>query len=282
MQTTLSLGTAQFGLNYGITNTSGVVSSSEVASILDLAHDLGIYQLDTAPRYGNCESILGSFNQDRFQVTTKIDCAQSKSQHEFDRCIEVSRSRLNVSKLRLLIHDAEFASMADLKATVRSAINNEYIEEIGASIYSPERAKLISGLEGVEFIQLPFNILSRRLIESQCLDFLKNSGLKIEARSIFLQGILLSDNSVYPSVFGRIEKSILESWRRYTVGLEKLDLCLAHVKRYSKYFDRIIIGVTCQEELSQIADSWKTNHSSTRLPVFGVTEKTLLDTPYLW
>ena len=55
----LCLGTVQFGLAYGITNTDGQVSEVEVGRLLSKADGVGICWLDTAQAYGNAESVLG-------------------------------------------------------------------------------------------------------------------------------------------------------------------------------------------------------------------------------
>ena len=57
--TKLALGTVQFGLDYGITNSEGKVQIREVASILEYAKDKNINILDTASGYGNSEEVLG-------------------------------------------------------------------------------------------------------------------------------------------------------------------------------------------------------------------------------
>ena len=44
----IGLGTAQFGLDYGITNSKGRVPEEEVGSILDAEEAAGINMLDTA------------------------------------------------------------------------------------------------------------------------------------------------------------------------------------------------------------------------------------------
>ena len=55
----LCLGTAQFGLAYGITNASGQVAEDVVAQLLAQAAGAGIRWLDTAQAYGNAEAVLG-------------------------------------------------------------------------------------------------------------------------------------------------------------------------------------------------------------------------------
>ena len=44
----IGLGTAQFGSDYGISNSSGVVSNAEVLKIFNLAVSHKIYFVDTA------------------------------------------------------------------------------------------------------------------------------------------------------------------------------------------------------------------------------------------
>ena len=44
----LILGTVQFGLPYGINNTTGMPADDDVDQILDIAYDAGINILDTA------------------------------------------------------------------------------------------------------------------------------------------------------------------------------------------------------------------------------------------
>ena len=53
----LGIGTAQFGSNYGISNTNGKVSKIEVAKILENASKSKISLIDTATSYGSCEKL---------------------------------------------------------------------------------------------------------------------------------------------------------------------------------------------------------------------------------
>ena len=69
----LGLGSAQFGLNYGVTNTVGHLSEEEVAAILLTAHQNGIRWIDTAQSYGSAQRRLGKlFIKDhKFKVCSK-------------------------------------------------------------------------------------------------------------------------------------------------------------------------------------------------------------------
>ena len=69
----LGLGTVRFGLNYGLGDFRGKVSSQEVKRIIDLAESNGISYIDTASSYGNSEQILGQglVGKKNFKLTTK-------------------------------------------------------------------------------------------------------------------------------------------------------------------------------------------------------------------
>ena len=55
----LALGTAQFGIEYGITNRRGKLREDEISKILSIADSRGVGGLDTAPAYGDSEALLG-------------------------------------------------------------------------------------------------------------------------------------------------------------------------------------------------------------------------------
>ena len=56
----LGLGTAQFGLDYGIANRSGQIKFSDAKNILQLAKQEKIDLIDTAILYGKSEKIIGN------------------------------------------------------------------------------------------------------------------------------------------------------------------------------------------------------------------------------
>ena len=67
----LMLGTAQFGLNYGIANKSGQISYKTVSDILVCAYEGGVNCLDTAASYGMSEEVLGK-SLAELGLTTKM------------------------------------------------------------------------------------------------------------------------------------------------------------------------------------------------------------------
>ena len=69
----LGLGTVQWGINYGISNLSGITSKNEVKKILNKARSENIKLIDTASQYGDAEEVLGLNNLKEFKVITKTN-----------------------------------------------------------------------------------------------------------------------------------------------------------------------------------------------------------------
>src|SRR5215472_6681017 len=76
----LALGTAQFGMRYGVANNVGQPSVFTVQSILEQAERAGVLTLDTAHTYGESEQILGRLlgNRNQFRIITKTLPIQKK------------------------------------------------------------------------------------------------------------------------------------------------------------------------------------------------------------
>lgn len=68
----LALGTAQFGMSYGVANHRGQVSPDEACELLRLAQNSGINTVDTAISYGDSEAVLGECLCDGLQIFTKL------------------------------------------------------------------------------------------------------------------------------------------------------------------------------------------------------------------
>ena len=95
------LGTAQFGMDYGIANVTGKPTKKEVFNILSLAWEKGVRRFDTAPDYGS-EKVLGEFIkngglQNEAKVLTKIPLLKGTSDYKksIRSSLETSLNHLN-------------------------------------------------------------------------------------------------------------------------------------------------------------------------------------------
>ena len=93
----LALGTVQFGLDYGISNSIGKITQSSINEILKFSQDVGIKYIDTAASYGDSELAIGnsSVQSQEFKIISKCpsDCKIDKQ-----ICESVSNSLRNLQK----------------------------------------------------------------------------------------------------------------------------------------------------------------------------------------
>ena len=258
----LALGTVQFGLPYGIANQNGQVTRHEAKSMLTLAGINGIDTLDTAISYGESESCLGEVGVDGFEIITKLPAVP-------DNCLDInawvqdhvasSLSRLGVSKLHgLLLHRSEqlleeygnvlYQSMQNLK-------DIGTVEKIGVSIYAPEELEVITKNFSLDLIQAPFNLIDRRLYTTGWLQKLKDNGIEIHTRSVFLQGLLLlSKEAIEPKFMPW--NNLWIKWHKWLSenNVSAIQACLEYPLSFSE-IDRIVVGTDNVNQLQQIIDA---------------------------
>ena len=198
----ICLGTATFGLDYGITNLQGKLPLKDIEKILARALECGICEIDTAQAYGDAEERLGQIGLKDFQVTTKTSPSGDNitlGKWNISKALELSLSRLKVENCHgFLLHDtAPFHSEgADQIAKQLHQLKSEKrVSHIGFSSYEPAEAELLCERYDFDMVQLPFNLLDQRAGESGALARLKKRGVSVSVRSVFLQGLLLSPPS---------------------------------------------------------------------------------------
>ena len=276
----LALGTVQFGLEYGISNTNGQVSLEEARKILKLAKENDIDTLDTASSYGNSESVLGEIGVDEFQIVTKTTPLQlgvTNVLQSFQR----SLSDLNISSVDgLLIHnidDIKDKQFNSLYKELDKLKQNKLINKIGFSTYTSEQVDFVLNNFDFDLIQIPFNVFDTRLVDGGQLQSLKNQHIEIHARSIFLQGLLLDFKNLsdyfskWTNQFNIYQETVRDS------NLSLLEYALNFALN-TKEIDKVLVGVDSVVQLSNIVSSFKAN---TNLKSFGINDIKLLN-PSLW
>lgn len=106
----LSIGTAQFGLKYGICNKDGIVKKNQVKKIIEYCKLNNINSIDTAQGYGKSHKVLSSFNLKKFYITTKISKIKKINNKNLENLVSLEVNKilkeLNINKLyALLIHN---------------------------------------------------------------------------------------------------------------------------------------------------------------------------------
>jgi len=282
----LALGTAQFGLAYGIAIQQPQISYTESKAIIDYASRRGMSVLDTAMGYGESESRLGNIGVQNWKVISKISEVPKGENTSIwiNSAVRESIKKLKLQSLYgLLLHRPSqlkeqngleiYRALHDLKA-------DGLVKKIGVSIYHPSELEAVFTVGEFDLVQSPLSVFDRRLITSGWLDKLADRGIEIHARSVFLQGLLLMTSGQRPRKFNQWS----DIWTRYErwvfdTGLSPLEACIASVTGIPQ-IHQVIVGVNGLNHIKDIL-AFKTNTEPICLPNLGIDDEALLN-PLYW
>tara|TARA_B100000035_G_scaffold229881_1_gene198060 strand:- start:590 stop:1480 length:891 start_codon:yes stop_codon:yes gene_type:complete len=264
----LCLGTAQFGLAYGITNSIGQVSEAAVGQLLDQAGAAGIRWLDTAQVYGNAEEVLGRQLPvaHGFRLISKLP---AQTQPEFspkdidawEQAFHASCQRIGVCGLdALLLHSpGDLAKPGGqlLEAWLLGLRERGVVQRLGLSIYAAE------DLEGVnpallDLVQLPLSLFDQRLLQDGTVARLRERGTAIHARSLYLQGLLLTPAAQWPCWVNpevRAHQKALEALAERRC-CRLIDLALGFAREQLD-LEAVVLGVCSVKELRELLQTWE-------------------------
>lgn len=266
----LALGTVQFGMRYGVANSTGQPAETEVADILRRAAGAGVCVLDTACLYGDSEAILGRCLPavHGFNIVTKTPKFAGVDGPLAASTLKVAFSE-SCNRLRshhlygLLAHDANdllgtegdaiWRAMEELRAESR-------VTRIGASVYHGSQIDELLQRYPLDLVQVPLSILDQRLIRSGQLDRLAERNIEVHVRSIFLQGALLLSPERLPQHLAglrpyleqisaraaRLGISPLQAALRFVSGLTQVAAVVCGVDTLA-HFDQLAAALECPE-----------------------------------
>ncbi len=283
----LAIGTAQFGLSYGVANQGGKVPLDEVKKILARARQSGINLLDTAIAYGDIENVLGSVGISEWKVVTKLPIIPLETTDLYDwihNQVQQSIERLNCESVdTVLLHRPEQLLSdrgSEILFALRALRTNKLSKKIGISIYSPSELDHFNVAQNFDVIQAPLNILDRSLIESGWLNKLNQLQIEVHVRSIFLQGLLLMNSEERPPNFSKYSNLWLE-WDRWLSknNFSAVEGCLAFINSIQG-LDSVLVGIETAEQLNEIIIA--SNLKLENLPAWPKNIDPNLTNPALW
>ncbi len=279
----LTLGTAQFGMPYGLSKKE--VSLKEIEKILDYSKKIGIKNLDTAQSYNNSLKKLGSLNIKEWKIISKIPSIPKNIKNKKDWINQVfidMLEKLNISKMdTILLHNEEDILSKEygeeVFKTLHNLKKNKLVSNIGCSIYTPQKIKNIISRYDLDIIQAPYNIFDKRIISSGLYNILKKKKVKLDLRSIFLQGLLLTTKN-YPQIFkNNIYLNQFNEWLKKNKH-NNISACFSSTSEIK--FHRLIFGVHNLLQLKEIIKYCSKNITS--IPDFDIHDKNILIDPRKW
>lgn len=247
----LALGTVQFGLDYGVSNDTGQVSTRAACAILEQAHATGIRVLDTAAAYGNSEQVIGDCLQDRdtgFRIISKLP--GSAGPENLPALARQSLARLGRTSIDgMLAHDFGAFQQPAYREALLGLKESGAVNGIGVSVYFPREVEwILEQRIALDLIQLPFSVLDQRFLP--WLPALRDAGVEIHTRSVFLQGLFFLDqdtlNQRFPGAAGAVAR-VRTLAREHRLELNSLLLNFAIAQ---PAIDHVLAGVTSTRELA--------------------------------
>ena len=274
----LILGTAQLGLDYGITNYEGKPTFQKSFELIKECLNNGVYQFDTAQAYGNAEKKLGeasiklaSFMAKTMRIITKLELPIN---------LQKSMKHLKTNILdTVLLHN--FKHLQDNNSEIWKQLQKyktqNRIRKIGVSVYTIRELKMALQYPNMDIIQFPLNVFSlsklnnlnnnrsnsNRFSTNNIIHLIKKFNVEIHVRSIFLQGILFLNptDTNYQKVISRIPNG--EQLAKYLNKLQQvqdelnLTRCqlLISIILSQDWISGIIMGV---DNIQQLRENIKT------------------------
>ncbi len=261
----LVLGTAQLGMRYGIANRTGKPDRDQTLRIIRTAWESGIRIFDTAQGYGESEERLAKCLKELgviqdAQVFSKIDpeIDHSDSQ-QFRKAVERSATLFGPALSCIMLHREDFLEhwSNGIGKTLRHCRDQGMFRSIGISVYESSLAIKALETEGITIVQVPANVLDRRLEDAGGMALADSLNKTIMIRSVFLQGALLLSPHNLPEKIARFApyvQSVFDSARRMKVNVRTL--CLNFVReRWPRCL--VVFGAERASQVKENVDAWK-------------------------
>ena len=257
------LGTVQFGKSYGLKNVrDNKIKDNEIRRIFDFFYSKGGLYIDTAQNYGDSEKKISNYLSKDSRVISKLYLTNADN---VEQLIFKSLDNLKIPSLdTILVHNPKILSKAP------GLINNlihlkekKLTKNIGISAYSYEdiffENPLISKdlISNIDVIQVQGNAFDKNFFLDKRFMSILNNKIRIDIRSIFLQGLLLQDIESASKLFPDHTKELLD-WHSYCNknSLSKIEASLLNLPKPQKDAEFLnLFGCRNLSEITEIYSS---------------------------
>jgi aryl-alcohol dehydrogenase-like predicted oxidoreductase len=284
----LVLGTANFLRKYSYKNQ--LVGKKEIVKILNFAYSKKIKSIDTAFEYDKFYQVSKEVDLNRFEISSKINFSkQVIKKIDFEKkYFNIIINRLKLFKIKkfenLFVHNFDELGHKDLKKIKLLFLKlkkEKIINNIGISIYDVKTLNKIKYFDCINIIQTPINLFDRRFIKKNILNFLKKKSIKLQARSIFLQGFLLEKLENLTKTQFKKNKTFksYNSWINKK-NRQPLKTCLDFIKSQTNIYNAVV-GINNIQQLKEIVKLTRSKNKLNFPKKILTSEKKIID-PRKW
>lgn len=264
----LTLGSAQWGMPYGIANRTGPPAANELEALLTRARDAGVRSIDTARAYGESETRVGlalAENED-WRVVTKlapdVDAPGLELSENLERVADSlarSREALGVESIpALLLHRYahRHAFGGKLWRTLLAEREAGRIGQLGVSAANPDEAWAALDDPDIEILQVATSLLDLRLYRQGFFPRAREAGRTVYVRSVYLQGVAHLGSSRIPAFLAELAAPMrtIEVFAR-EIGVSARVLYLAFVRELPGVHP--VLGCETAGQLEQLLRDWE-------------------------
>lgn len=267
VHSTMTLGTAQLGMQYGRVNHTGKPHKTEAIAIVRKAIAHGVTAVDTARSYQDSEAILGEALSgawgSRAEIVTKLDipvlpdASADQVRTAVNRSVSDSCMALRIDRLATLLlhHWSDHAAWEGAAWRHLLKLRNEgTVIRLGASVYEPSEALAALQDPDIQHLQVPVNVLDKRWkVAGVDRELAGRPEVVVHARSNFLQGVLLHPAERWPVANGYDARSCVERLHQLVRKFDRenvADLCLAYVRSQS-WVTSLVLGCETSSQLEE-------------------------------
>ena len=259
IQNKLCIGTVQLGQSYGPQKNKKLLSLNELSKFVSYLKKNKIKYLDTASIYNFDKRIRDTnISLKDFKIITKIQSPKKIKSNYKEKTIILMKQMLSNLRINsfyaVLLHDTknlkkddylEFLSLARLLKKMK------LIKYYGISIYSQNEFYNFRKYGKPKIVQGQLNVFDQSMLKRNFLKKLKKDGIKFHARSIFLQGLLTTNNNKLRSYFKKW-KNVFFEWNTFcrNLGFSNLTVATNFVLNNS-LVDKIVVGFQNKNELKE-------------------------------
>ena len=277
-----SLGTANLCSNYGLKNSE--INKNDLDKVFNFLKKNNLLSIDTAISYKN-EYILSKYINKDWLITSKLPSLKNSSSNVkyIKKSIKEHILKLNLKKIDcLLIHDLQDIEIfgEEIWNELKKLQKDNLVSKIGISLYDNTDFLEFIELVKPDILQVPANVFDRRFLNKNFLNIVDKYKIEIQARSIFLQGLLLNIND-YKKKFANHQK-ILNDYNNWLNRhrIDPIKASISFVKQY-KFINKYIFGIDNYNNLLEICDILNQKNSLLIPKKFQVNNLELIN-PYNW
>lgn len=254
----LIIGTANLYTRYG--NKPIFLNNTKSKKILNYAKNKKIKILDISTDYHSYKKLINKYNFKNWKISFKISSEkvnQFKSSKDIVRFFDKVLKQFNKKKIEyVLFHNSKDMYSKKGNLIFRVLVNlkkRKKVGKIGVSVYDTNEIFNIIKRNKIDIIQAPFNIFDQRINSENLIVKLNARKIKIHARSIFLQGLLVDQNLIPRKLSKKMKKN---SWYKLfkNKDFNPASEALNFVSR-KKFIDKIIISVRSVNQFKDLLNS---------------------------